>query len=536
MLHTTEPSGKIHASPMSEPRLQILLATETGTRWVDVNRSPFTIGRGSENDLRLVDAQVSRQHSELVQKHGVWYIVDRKSRLGTFLNSERVQTALVQPGDRLRVGATELRMGTSDERPYSDTTASFNFRQVNALLKGLQGLGSSAVLEEVLALVLDSALELSGAERGFILLADESGSLKPRLARQRGGTTVTGAKTSWRIPEEVFATGEDRIVTDLRDEAWSGEHAGTLALGIRHVLCTPLHMIQYGGEAVPTRIGVLYLDSRERGYLEHTAALHLLAAEASVVIENARLYREVVQKEREAQALRIAASIQRALLPPRHYESPRVELEADSVPCLAVGGDLFEYTPSNDDGFAFMVADVAGKGTAAAILAAVVQGLLAAEGGTGDSPDVVLTRVNRALCRRTIDARFVTAFYGRLADNGRLQYCNAGHNPPLLLSTSAVRTLEATGYPLGLFDTATYELGETAIGTDDLLVLYSDGVTEATNDADEEYGDARLRACLEPLRRAPVADVLQAVRDSVKAFTGDVPPQDDVTVMVLRTC
>ena len=86
-----------------------------------------------------------------------------------------------------------------------------------------------------------------------------------------------------------------------------------------------------------------------------------------------------------------------------------------------------------------------------------------------------------------------------------------------------------TGCPLGLVDTAPYEPGETAIAADDLRVLYSDGVTEATNDVGEEYGDARLRACLEPLRCAPVADVLKAVQDSVKAFTGEVPPQDDVT-------
>ena len=513
---------------MADDQLQLLLTDASGTRRIDVEASPFTIGRSSENHLQLAaDSQVSRRQAELVLDGDLWHIIDRGSRSGTFLNGERIERALIRPGDRLRVGVTELRVLTPGEGTHTGTPASFDFRQVNALLKGLRGLGSSAVLEEVLTLVLDSALEMTGAERGFILLADEAGRLASMLARQRGGVTLTGAKTSGRIPEEVFTTGKDRIVTDLRDEAWAHQHAGTLALGIRHVLCTPLNAVQFGAGLSPSRIGVLYLDSRERGYLQHAAALHVLAAEAAVVIENARLYREVVQKEREAQELRIAARIQQTLLPPPRYESPLVELTAASVPCLAVGGDLFEYVANERGDLAFTVADVAGKGTAAA--------LLTAEANTGDPPDTVLTRVNRALCRRAIDGRFVTAFYGVLTGEPTLRYCNAGHNPPLLLSSGETRKLDATGCPLGLFDTTPYEPGEVPIASDDLLVLYSDGVTEATNEDGEEFGDERLLACLEAARRRPVDDVLQAVQDAVKSFAGSAPVQDDITVMVLRT-
>ena len=516
--------------------LQLLLTDENGARRIDVEASPFRIGRSSENHLQLAaDSQISRHQAEIVRDGDLWHIVDCSSRSGTFLNGERIERALIHPGDRLRMGVTELRVISSDEGTHTGTPPSFDFRQVNALLKGLRGLGSSAVLEEVLTLVLDSALEMTGAERGFILLADDAGRLTSMLARQRGGLTLTGAKTSGRIPEEVFTTGEDRIVTDLRDEAWAEQHAGTLALGIRHILCTPLNAVQFGAELSPSRIGVLYLDSRERGYLQHAAALHVLAAEAAVVIENARLYREVVQKEREAHELWIAAGIQQALLPPPRYESPRVELSAASVPCLAVGGDLFEYVTNEHGDFAFTVADVVGKGTAAALLTAVVQGLLTAEADTGDSPDTVLTRVNRALCRRAIDGRFVTAFYGVLAGEGHLRYCNAGHNPPLLLSSGEARKLDATGCPLGLFDTGAFEPGAVPIAPDDLLVLYSDGVTEATNEAGEEFGDERLLACLEAARRRPVDDVLRAIQDAVKSFAGAAPVQDDITIMVLRT-
>ena len=202
------------------------------------------------------------------------------------------------------------------------------------------------MLDEVLAIVLDSALEVTGAERGFIILADAGGKLVQRLARARGGVTLVTAQISQRIPEEVFATGSDRIVTDLLDGAHATHHAGTVALGIRHVLCTPLNVVQYSpadrGSNL-TRIGVLYLDSRERGYLQQAGALHALAAEAAVVIQNARLYQEVVENERVAQELRIAAEMQQMLLPPAYHMASHAELAAVTTPCRAVGGDLFDY-------------------------------------------------------------------------------------------------------------------------------------------------------------------------------------------------
>ncbi len=185
------------------------------------------------------------------------------------------------------------------------------------------------MLDEVLALVIDSAIELSRAERGFIMLADPSGRLEFKLARARGKVTLPGKtfETSRKIPEEVFTTGEIRLVADLLDGDLPAVHTGTIALGIRHVFCIPLRLVRYVDEADASteqkRIGVLYLDSRERGTLASSplrAGMETLATEAAVAIENARLYREAVEKARMEQELRIAAEIQQSLLPP-----PRVE-------------------------------------------------------------------------------------------------------------------------------------------------------------------------------------------------------------------
>jgi sigma-B regulation protein RsbU (phosphoserine phosphatase) len=512
--------------------LHLTITDAAGRRSVLLENGRFTIGRSSENNLQLTDAQVSRRHAELLRTGDAWRIRDCGSRFGTFVNDEKVDEAAVSLGDRIRIGQTELRLETADTA--TGGSGLIDFRQVNALLAGLRALGSTQVLDEVLAIVLDSALEVSGAERGFILLADTGTPLTLRLARARGGITLTTAQTSQRIPEEVFVTGSDRIVTDLLDGAHASNHAGTVALGIRHVLCTPLRVVQYG-TGKERRIGVLYLDSRERGYLQAAGALHALAAEAAVVIENARLTQDAVDAERAAQELRIAAEMQRALLPPAYHLAPHAELAAVTTPCRAVGGDLFDYTVRPDGSLAFAVADVAGKGTSAALLTAVVQGLFAAEAETATGPSEVVTRINRALCRRAIASRFVTAFYGVVTADGTLEYCNAGHNPPFLLQQSGVRRLETGGTVLGLFDTGAYDTGHERLMPDDLLVLFSDGVTEAENQAGDEYGDDRLASCLAEAGRRPATEIVDAVQRSLAAFCGDAAARDDVTVMVLRT-
>jgi serine phosphatase RsbU (regulator of sigma subunit) len=512
--------------------LNLVITDSLGRRSVAIEAGPFSIGRGSDNQLQLPDTRVSRKHAELVQDDTGWRIRDCGSRFGTFVNDNKIEECPIKLGDRIRLGQTELRLET-DDPATSSSSAQFDFRQVNALLAGLRALGSTQVLDEVLAIVLDSALEVTGAERGFILLADHGNTLSLKVARARGGITLTKAQTSQRIPDEVFATGTDRIVTDLLDDSLAQLHAGTVALGIRHVLCTPLKVAHYAMGGGEKRIGVLYLDSRERGYLQTVGSLHALAAEAAVVIENARLYQEVVEKERVWQELRIAAKMQQQLLPPNYCLVDCAELAAVTTPCREVGGDLFDYDNVNG-GLSFAVADVAGKGTSAALLTAVVQGLFAAEAETADSPATVVSRVNRGLCRRAVASRFVTAFYGQLGVNGTLKYCNAGHNPPFLVRADGLARLETGGTVLGLFDRGTYDMGEERVVAGDTLVLFSDGVTEAENPQGEEFGDDRLAACLHGSRGRPATEVLDAVQRELTAFISTAAVRDDVTLMVVK--
>ena len=513
--------------------LQLEIFDSTGRRTVTVETTPFSIGRSSDNQLQLSDAQVSRRHAEVTAHDGGWRIKDCGSRFGTYLNDRQIQEASFGPGDRIRIGQTEFRLAEGQSSMLASGT--FDFHQMNALLNGLRALGSSGVLDEVLAIVLDSALDVTGAERGFILMPDDTGELALTIARGRGRIALPSAQTSRRIPDEVFATGKDRIVTDLQDDAHAPFHMGTVALGIRHVLCTPLNVTSYGGSTTPKRIGVLYLDSRERGYLQNVGLLHALAAEAAVVIENARLYREVVDKERAEQELRIAAGIQQALMPLTEFTCPVAELAAITTPCRSVGGDFFDYVARDDGSLSFALGDVAGKGTSAALLTAVVQGLFAAEAEMTGEPSNVIARMNRGLCRRAVAARFVTAFYGQISTSHTLRYCNAGHNPPFLFTATGPQRLDVGGPVIGLFDSAAYTTGEVEFNSGDLLVVFSDGVSEAENANGEEFGDERLAACIASVRHDPTTVVREKVQAAVREFCGAIPARDDVTVMALKS-
>ena len=527
-----------------------------GRRNVDltaVTADVYRIGRREGNDLQLAGSEVSRDHAEIVRRADDWVLRDKASRYGTYVNGGQVTEHVLKPGDRVRLGrggGAELVVGDAlgTNLGTSGTGGVNDLRQVAALLEGLRALGSGRILDEVLALVLDTAIEIARADRGFIMLGEDSGQLDFKLARGRDRHTLSDASfnTSRKIPEEVFRTGESRLVADLLDGDLANVHAGTVALGIRHVLCVPLNLVRYVDRLEPsgrsqgeaqTRIGVLYLDSREKGDLLSSAtraALETLATEAAVAIENARLYRQTIEKARTDQEIRIAAQIQQALLPQTGNMLPFCETAAAAVPCRSIGGDFFDWMMRPNGSFAFTLGDVAGKGPPAALLSALLQGLFSAQVASADGPAQAVSRMNTALARRCIESRYATLFAGHLEPDGTMMTCNAGHNPPLLVSRSGVTRLKEGGTPVGLFETAQYAEETVQLSDGDMLVIFSDGVSEALSASDDEFGDERLIEVVQAAGRESAQHVVDAVLESLRAFTHGAPQSDDVTLVVVR--
>jgi phosphoserine phosphatase RsbU/P len=533
---------------MSDARLEVTDAL--GRRIVPISKEHFEIGRRETNDLRLAGSEVSRDHAEIDTQDNQFLLRDKNSRYGTYVNGDQVTERALVHGDRIRLGRTGgaemvfLLAETAPAMERATTTAIGDLRQIAALLEGLRALGSGRVLDDVLALVLDSAIEVSGAERGFIMLEGAAADgLEFKMARSRGRSTIPSGTfaTSRKIPEEVFRTGEPRIVADLLDGDLANVHMGTVALGIRNVLCVPLRLVRYldRAEAVgeERRIGVLYLDSREKGSLlsnSTRAALETLATEAAVAIENARLYRETMEKARMEQEMRIAAEIQQALLPKAGRSGSYFRAAAASLPCRSIGGDFYDYVDLSDGSFGFALGDVAGKGPPAALLSAMMQGIFAAQAAGSDSPSRTIAKVNLALYRRGIESRFVTLMYGSLLPNGKLLYCNAGHNPPLVISGNSFRRLECGGPIVGLFESANYEEETVTLSPGDWLIVFSDGVSEALSATGEEYGEGRILSIVQGNLSLEPQKLLEAVFSDVRSFARGAAQNDDITAMVLR--
>ena len=211
------------------------------TRVVPIEDDRFTIGRSHGNSMSLGSAEISRLHAEIVKEGDSYTLRDLGSRAGTLVNDETVIEHTLGHGDRIRVGRhSNLRFlldDTTETATRATTSAVGDLRQTATLLEGLRALGTAKVIDQVLAMVIDYAITLSAAERGFIMLVNPAGALEFRLARGHGQTTLSGdtIQTSRKIPEQVFTTGEPQLVADLHDEMFAQAHEGTIQLGIRTV-------------------------------------------------------------------------------------------------------------------------------------------------------------------------------------------------------------------------------------------------------------------------------------------------------------
>lgn len=204
-------------------------------------------------------------------------------------------------------------------------------------------------------------------------------------------------------------------------------------------------------------------------------------------------------------------------------------------PCRMIGGDFYEYVRLEDDAVGFTLGDVAGKGAPAGLLGARIQEIFLSQGPKLVAPARTMAAINETLLRKCLESRFVTMVYGVLSADGQLRYCNAGHNPPILISRDGVRRLEAGGLILGLFEEAEYEEESVQLSPDDLLVIFSDGISEATNHGDEEFGDAGIIECLETnLAVHEPSALLDSLFTRIHEFTVGELQADDITALVLR--
>jgi sigma-B regulation protein RsbU (phosphoserine phosphatase) len=544
------------AESPDEARLHYL--DESGKeRWVAIHPPRLTIGRSSSNDLIFNYMNISRFQAEIVVEDGQYSIRDLGSKHGTYVNGVRVEKARLENSDRIQLGGLQGQtitfrqgdllhtlLGTSVSRSEVGISIS-GFREIGMLLATIRALSSIPLLDDLLSLVLDTAIELTGADRGFIMLKESDGDLGFRCARNNYKRTLDGSyfQTSRRVPEEVFNTGHRVAINDLDVGNGSDDHSSTRRLGLRSVFCVPLRYLTFhdagnmSGIGRMETIGVLYVDSQRIGaILSNTQidALETLASEAAIAIYNARLYSVSQEKRKLDEELAIAREIQQALLPSGVKVMPYVCAHSQNLPCREVGGDYFDYFELQGGRLGFALGDVAGKGIAAALLTSMIQGLFTGQAQLDLPVPALIANVNLNLVKRGTTNRFVTFFFGVLDAEGHCTYTNAGHNPPYLLrQDGSIEELKEGGMVLGLFPFAEYESRTIQLQPGDHLILFTDGALEARNTAGEEFGEERLRALLQRNPTAPAGEILTSLQEAIMSFSANTPQHDDITMMVL---
>ncbi|HWX23823.1 MAG TPA: GAF domain-containing SpoIIE family protein phosphatase, partial [Vicinamibacteria bacterium] len=301
-------------------------------------------------------------------------------------------------------------------------------------------------------------------------------------------------------------------------------------LGNRLALCVPLTL---GGPVE----GFLAVGERASGVPfteEEVEFATTLARQALAALETVRLHEVRLQKQQQDRELQIAREIQQSLFPRRNPSLPGFDMAAVSLPCQQVGGDLYDLIPLGPDRAALVIADVSGKGTPASLLMASLHASLRALAGTL-APTDLMERVNRFLYESTQDNKYVTLFYGELdVPSMCLTYVNAGHVPPLLLRAGVPGVRLTEGGPvLGLLEDVHFEVGTLTLRPGDVVVMVTDGATEALSLSDEEFGDGRVQ---EVLGRAQgsAGDLVRALVNAVHAWTGVPGCSDDLTALVLK--
>lgn len=565
--------------------------SDKGVERFDLQGSNLRIGRASGNELILADLKVSRLHAEIERRSDGFYVRDAGGKNGTFLNEERIdRPVLLKAGDQIRVGTTTIIFNALptpavefSDRPLPGGGATMMMPARDLLSRPLTDLpstpaagpprdrvqtpatdgprrssGSTAFaapgstpasgllgiifeadeelvfhrpLDEILERIMDLVHRAVAFERGLLMLRIGE-RLVPSVVRvpaAESGRTISISRT---IADRVIQHRESILTSDaLADERFrAGESIA--AQQIRSAMCVPL----WNNREV---IGFLYVDSRHQAGLFTEGELRLLthlANIAAVKIENARLFAQTLEADRMEQELQKASEIQTRLLPSCAPAIPGYRLHGCSIPCREVGGDCFDYVELPGGRIGIVLADVAGKGLPAALLMCGFQGSMHVLCDLDLPPGETLQRLNRTLLPRIPANRFVTSFYGVLDPQGHsLGYVSAGHCPPLLIrGDGSVEHLGLGGPPLGLFESASYQAARVELGPGDLVLCYSDGVTEGVDAADEEFGEERLAALARDAQAESPESICQRITDAVRRHQGDEVRQDDVTIFILK--
>ncbi len=573
------------------PRLLVKSTSANADSIVELQRLRTTIGRSVRNDLWTDDPFTSRLHAEIRQRGDGFWLSDSGSANGTYLNGARLTApVMLRDHDVFRVGETEIVYIEHDETaplkgqtgvliaPASEATqirpeativaANTSATAVSQVLSSIDlnqttvsgvpqvvdtsadmlavisrvsvALLSSLSLDETLNQVLDFVFAALPADHGYLMLLEKVPHRKElelicktmKTRQPLSASEQSEVKISHSISEQVLKQGISVLTSDAQHDPRFQQNQSIVLSGIRSVMAVPL--------IIEGRIlGMIYVDSSfgtNRFTEPQLQLLTLIAGVAAIRIENARLLEAQAEQKRLANELSVASEIQLRLHPANPPRISSYDMIGVSFPCYEVGGDYFDFIERKSKRYVIALGDVSGKGTGAALLMTSLHAAVRAYATTPASAPEVVSQINQYIYDNTPSNRYITFFYSELdPKTHQLTYVNAGHNPPLLVRASgAVEQLDVGGFPVGIMPFGEYKEAAVPLYAGDVMIVYSDGVTESVNENDDEFGEQRLIEVLQKNRTRTAAGIRDRIDEALTRFVGKAKSVDDLTLVIVK--
>ncbi len=554
----------------------IVTSTETpgAPRSYVFNKEHITIGRSTTNDLPLYDPRrlVSTRHAEIRCDAGC-HVIDLGSKNYTFLNGERLHPGQIydlNDGDALRIGAFDIAFHVDEQArtaaPDANATIAFEIpttvqfdaqpptvrtlyetldtvppeRREDTLRQTVEKLallneltaeiGAAEDPKAIMDRIVETAMQAVGAAQGLITLVDEKNEQAAHTFIRKMNDTEERFHVNQHLLGWMQEHKKPLRLNDAAREAW--DHGIYAGISFQSVLCVPLMT-----NAAVTGILTVCNKKNPSGFTEEDERLlAIMAGQSAQILETARLKKEQQRLLRVHEEMRLAFDIQTNLLPKKAPVFPGYELAGTSLPAQTVGGDYFDYIRLDDHRVALCVGDAVGKGLPASLLMANTQATLRGQTPWASSVKECLERSNKLLYESTKPGAFVTLVYGILNTHTHtFRYANAGHNRPLLLHPGEEPVeLSVGGLVLGAVSSFGYEEDVCAFRPGGVLLLFSDGITEAFNAHREQFGDERLARLLKQHVHLSAQDLVDTIIREVCSFVGDEPQTDDMTLVVAK--
>ncbi|MEW6556856.1 MAG: SpoIIE family protein phosphatase [Elusimicrobiota bacterium] len=524
-----------------------------------ITEKQMTIGRAETNMIVLNDNKVSRYHAVITEQDGGFFIKDLGSTNGTYVNNTKITEHQLQPGDSITIGDALFRVNQRADIPkspycykaepeqllspnvtiirFSQPTSPLKTQDTNTLQKTVQNLQTLYKINNAISSIFDIT-ELSNkimaeifsvinADRGYVILIDKTTGewivpvYKKRIADGKPDTPTI----SKSIVNRVIENGESILTSDAATDERFMSQQSIISFGISSAMCVPLR-------CQDRIIGVINVDTKgTRGSFteEDLELLSAIGGSVGVALENVRLYGEFLLKQKLEQQMKLAAKIQKDLLPKKLPKIEGFQFAAKTIPAINVGGDYYDIVKIDEDHLLTVIADVSGKGISAALVMAVLRTLVRSNLKNSSDVSATVSRINELILQDLDPFMFITLFYALLdTKNQLLKYVNAGHTPAILVGHQQdVSLLEATEPAIGILPQI-YTEKVIKLEQNDLLCLYTDGVSEIN----------RSTADIERLKTLLVSNQsfdTQQIIDIIIADTLKQGPQsDDITLLVMK--